>query len=89
MQEPISPLTREFLTWIADRPRTYPEAMEAWRTACPRHPVWEDALIDGLIQVENSGSMEQSEVILTLRGRTLLDGAASGRIEAHQPFAGR
>jgi hypothetical protein len=22
-------------------------AMEAWRTTCPRHSVWEDALIDG------------------------------------------
>jgi len=23
------------------------KAMEAWRTTCPRHSVWEDALIDG------------------------------------------
>ncbi len=89
MHEPVNPLTREFLAWLASRPRTYAETMAAWRTACPRHPVWEDALIDGLIQVENGGSMEQSEVFLTLRGRTLLDGAASGRVEAHQPIAGR
>ena len=88
MQEPISPLTREFLTWIADRPRTYPEAMEAWRTACPRHPVWEDALIDGLIQVESGGSMDQCEVTLTPQGSALLDGAAA-RIDANQPIAGR
>ncbi len=89
MQGPISPLTREFLTWIADRPRTYPETMEAWRTACPRHPVWEDALSDGLIHVENDGSIDRSEVTLTPRGRALLDGAASARTDAHQPIAGR
>ena len=90
MHEPISPLTREFLAWIADRPRTYPEAMEAWRTACPRHPVWEDALIDGLIHVENGGSIDRSEVALTPRGRALLDGAAPARINANpSPAANR
>ena len=44
---------RELLDWIARRERTYAEAMEAWRSNCPRHPVWEDALAEGLVQVEN------------------------------------
>lgn len=71
MTEPVSPLTLEFLSWIASRPRTYAEAMETWRTSCPRHPVWEDALKEGLIQLEDS--KRQSKVTLTPRGRALLD----------------
>jgi hypothetical protein len=44
-------LTRELLTWIASRPRTYAETMEARRSTCPRQSVREDAVGDGLIQV--------------------------------------
>ena len=74
MPEPLSLLMREFLTWVSSRRRTYAEAMEAWRSSCPRHTVWEDALVDGLIQVENDGPLQQSEVMLTPRGRAILDG---------------
>jgi hypothetical protein len=60
-------LTLELLSWIAARPRTYEETMEAWRSNCPRHPVWEDASIDGLVEVV------EGRVSLTDRGRVLLD----------------
>jgi hypothetical protein len=33
-------LVMELLLWVAARPRTYGETMEAWRTSCPRMPVW-------------------------------------------------
>ncbi len=74
MPEPVNALIRELLAWISSRPRTYEEAMEAWQTTCPRHTVWEDALIDGLIQVENGSSSHRTEVTLTPRGRAILDG---------------
>lgn len=64
---------REFLSWISSRPRTYEEAMDAWRSTCPRHSVWEDALIDGLIQIEARSVMNVSEVTLTPKGRAILD----------------
>ena len=32
-------LTRELLTWVSSRPRTYADVVEAWRSNCPRHPV--------------------------------------------------
>ena len=76
MREAVSPLTLELLTWISSRPRTYAEAMEAWRSNCPRHPVWDDALNDGLLQIVNSGAAEpakQAHVALTPRGKTLLE----------------
>jgi hypothetical protein len=77
MPEPVSLLMREFLTWVASRRRTYAEAMDAWRSTCPRHTVWEDALIDGLIQVESRGDLQEAEVTLTPRGRVILDGGRS------------
>jgi hypothetical protein len=50
---PIAPqeaLTRQLLAWAAERPRTYGEAMDAWRTSCPRLPIWEDAVDARLIE---------------------------------------
>ncbi len=73
MPEPVSLLMIEFLVWISSHRRSYAEAMEAWRSTCPRHTVWEDALAEGLIQVESGGTLRQAEVILTPRGRAVLD----------------
>lgn len=73
MPEAVSPLTLELLTWISSRQRTYAETMEAWRSNCPRHPVWDDALNDGLVQVVDGGTAKQPTVILTQRGKALLD----------------
>jgi hypothetical protein len=74
MTDRVSALLIEFLTWVSSRRRTYAEAMEAWRSNCPRHTVWEDAVMDGLIQVEGGGPLGQCEVTLTPRGRELLGG---------------
>jgi hypothetical protein len=60
-------LTREFLEWVETRPRTYREVMEAWRTHCPRHMIWEDALEDGFV------AFEGDVVTLSSRGRAALD----------------
>ena len=40
-------LTTQLLEWLDRAPRTYDETMAAWRTSCPRFPIWEDALADG------------------------------------------
>lgn len=67
----------ELLVWVAERPRTYADAMEAWRSTCPRHSVWEDATLGGLIILKsNGGGMGRTAVDLTPRGRTLLNGQA-------------
>jgi hypothetical protein len=73
MHKPVSPLTLQFLAWVASRPRTYAEAMQAWQTTCPRHTVWEDALIDRLIKVASADTQHESEVTLTPRGKAILD----------------
>jgi hypothetical protein len=69
---PITSLTEQFLIWVAGAPRTYGEAMEAWRTSCPRMTVWEDAVSDGLVRLERGGSMKEARVVLTQRGQAAL-----------------
>jgi hypothetical protein len=72
MSEPVTQLMQEFLIWVASRPRTYADAMQAWQSTCPRHTIWEDAVIDGFIQVKNNGTQHGSEVTLTARGRAII-----------------
>ena len=62
MNATTTALTRQMLEWIAARPREHAEVMEAWRTSCPRLSIWEDACLDGLLQVV------EGEVRLTVRG---------------------
>jgi len=66
-------LVLDMLAWIALRPRSYAETIAAWRSSCPRHPVWDDALVNGLVQVERGGTDGRREVTLTARGRARLD----------------
>jgi hypothetical protein len=75
----LTALTFE-LAWIADRPRTYAEAMDAQRSTCPRLTVWEDALDDGLVRVIRDRRRDRpgeryagrASVTLTARGRAAL-----------------
>jgi hypothetical protein len=68
----ISPSSNllEFLEWVAVHPRTYSETMDAWRTSCPRLPVWEDAVDGGLVERVSAG--QKTLVQLTGAGRDLL-----------------
>ena len=68
-------LMLQFLGWIAARPRTYAETMDAWRTSCPRLSVWEDALGDGLVAQDAEAGVAQgrARVVLTPLGRARLE----------------
>jgi hypothetical protein len=67
-------LMLEFLSWISSRRRTYAEAMNAWQSTCPRHTIWEDAMIDGYIEVKRHETLQDPEVTLTANGLALLNG---------------
>lgn len=79
MDDALRLLTLQFLAWAESGPRTYGDAMAAWRTSCPRLPVWEDALDNGLVRVEPApgAAMADSPVALTPRGRAVLAAAAA------------
>jgi hypothetical protein len=67
--EPISLIMVQFLGWVAERVRTYPETMEAWHSTCPRLSVWEDAVIDRLVRIDDGAGRA---VVLTDKGRAVL-----------------
>jgi hypothetical protein len=76
----VSSTMLEFLGWVAARPRTYAEAMEAWRTSCPRLSVWEDAIGQELVRVdmEDATSQGRAGVRLTASGIALLRSVRAG-----------
>jgi hypothetical protein len=73
MDQSTRALTVQFLEWLLEHPRSYAETMEAWRTSCPRFPIWEDAVDDGLVVVEEVGGRSFVRVtnagLVVLRGR--------------------
>jgi hypothetical protein len=45
----VDSLILDLLEWVGPVARPYGEIMDAWRTSCPRLPVWEDANDRGYI----------------------------------------
>ena len=58
MPDALDALILDFLEWIGPQARPYREVMEAWRTSCPRLPVWEDANERGFIEHHRSPGLE-------------------------------
>jgi hypothetical protein len=50
----VDALIIDLLDWIGRNPRPYAEVIEAWRTSCPRLPVWEEANERGFIERSHS-----------------------------------
>jgi hypothetical protein len=39
----VEALILDLLQWLSTGDRTYDQVLDAWRTSCPRLPVWEDS----------------------------------------------
>jgi hypothetical protein len=71
MTDAVEPLILDLLEWVASGERSYVEVMDAWRTSCPKLPVWEDANDRGLIREEQVNG--RSVVRITSSGLALLE----------------
>ena len=49
MDDNLDDLVLDLLEWLGSSPRPYSEVLDAWRTSCPRLPVWEEANARGLV----------------------------------------
>jgi hypothetical protein len=49
VSDPVETLILDLLEWMGPNRRPYAEVLEAWRTSCPRLPVWEEANSRGCI----------------------------------------
>jgi hypothetical protein len=63
----LDSLVLDLVEWVARQPRSYAQTMDAWRTSCPRLPVWEDAVDRGFVVRETATD-----------GETLVKATASG-----------
>jgi hypothetical protein len=78
------PLILDLIEYVAARPRPYADVMEAWRTSCPRLPVWEDAVDLGfVVRVHRDGVGAMVDV--TAAGWAFL--MAEGRTRGNKDYA--
>ncbi len=64
-------LILDLLECVANGERSYEEVMDAWRTSCPRLPVWEEANDHGLVAREEVNG--RCIVRITSSGLALLE----------------
>ena len=71
MSDPIEALILDLLEFVGSDSRPYQEVLDAWRTSCPRLPVWEEANERGLL----AGRQREGRVLISVTsvGRALLD----------------
>jgi len=50
MADTVDNLILDLLEWLGTGPRPYAEVLDAWRTSCPRLPVWEEANDRGYVE---------------------------------------
>ncbi|HVH86187.1 MAG TPA: hypothetical protein VM912_05645 [Terriglobales bacterium] len=67
----VEALIVELLQSLAKGERSYDEVMDAWRTSCPRLPVWEDANDRGLVIRDQANG--RSVVRITSLGLAFLE----------------
>lgn len=58
MSDPVESLILDLLEWIGPEARAYSEVIDAWRTSCPRLPVWEEANDRGFVERRHREGLE-------------------------------
>ena len=72
MSNPVDALILDLLEWIGPRPRAYSDVIDAWRTSCPRLPVWEEAGERGFVERQHREGLG-TFVSVTRSGRAFLE----------------
>jgi hypothetical protein len=86
MADNLDNLILDLLDWLGASPRPYAEVLDAWRTSCPRLPVWEDANIRGFIERQHAPGRGQfvsvsaagAKHLRTCRRQPNIDGGFKG-----------
>lgn len=73
MPDPVDALILDLLEWIGPKARSYREVIEAWRTSCPRLPVWEEAQARGFIEHRHSSGEEAVVLVSRLGAKHLAE----------------
>jgi len=54
MNDILDSLILDLLEWLGSAQRPYLEVLDAWRTSCPRLPVWEEAKDQGFLELHHA-----------------------------------
>jgi hypothetical protein len=81
MSDPVESLIVDLLEWIGTESRPYSEVLDAWRTSCPRLPVWEDANDRGFI-AQHYDNPQGARVSVTSAGQAFLQKHRVRRLRA-------
>jgi hypothetical protein len=73
MPDPVDALILDLLEWIGPGARPYREVMDAWRTSCPRLPVWEEANDRGFIERQHPPDSEPVVTVSALGAKFLAE----------------
>ena len=90
MFDGLDNLILDLLEWLGSSPRPYSEVLDAWRTSCPRFPVWEDANDRGFIERHDAPGRGQYKgwvIAYTTDGRTLERVEPHNRGSAENPLS--
>ena len=87
MSDPIEALILDLLEWIGPTARPHSEVMDAWRTSCPRLPVWEEANERGFVERRDQLG-RGTFIIVTALGREFLDKHRPHRLVPLDAFDG-
>jgi hypothetical protein len=66
MTDSVDHLILDLLEWLGTAPRPYEEVLDAWRTSCPRLPVWEEANDRGYIERHHVSGIGRSVSVSAL-----------------------
>ncbi len=72
MPDTLESLVLDLLEWIDRTPRPYAEVLDAWRTSCPRLPVWEDANRRGFVRRRRDRGDDEVLILLSPAGEAHL-----------------
>jgi len=79
----VEHLLLDLVAWIAEEPRPYADVLDAWRTSCPRLPVWEEAVDRAFVR--RVATREGAVIEVTAAGSAFL--AHHGRAVRHAAMA--
>jgi len=72
MDAVVESLLIDLLEWLAGGERPYEDVMSAWRTSCPKLPIWEEATDRALVALEKRNG--KIVVVVTEQGLAHLRG---------------
>lgn len=86
MPDPVvEALIFDLLNWLNRGDRTYDDLMNAWRTSCPKLPIWEEANDRALVEIETQASGERQLIRVSAAGHSFL--AKHAAANRTQPLA--